>query len=52
MVINMPVYDDPDYTWKQMMKEKGVCDPYDEILKEFKDKLKEIEDKMQKINNE
>ena len=48
----MPVYDDPDYAWKQMMKEKDVCDPYDEILKEFIDKLKETEDKLRKINNE
>ena len=52
VVINMPVYDDPDYAWKQMMKEKGDCDPYDEILKEFIDKLKETEDKLRKINNE
>ena len=50
-VLILPVYDDPDYAWKQMMKEKGVCDPYDEVLKEL-DKLRKIEDKMQKINNE
>jgi len=32
----MPTYDDPDYEWKQMVKKNGICDPYEESIREFK----------------
>ena len=42
----MPVYDDPDYEWKQMMKERGVCDPYEKSIREFKEEIERIEKKL------
>lgn len=44
----MPVYDDPDYEWKQMVKKNGICDPFanpSEEVKEAMEKIKEYEHK-------
>jgi len=32
----MPVYDDPDYEWKQMVKKNGICDPYEKSIESLK----------------
>ena len=48
MVINMPVYDDPDYAWKQMVKKSDINDPFanpPEEVKEAMEKIKEYERK-------
>ena len=42
----MPVYDDPDYEWKQMVKRNGICDPYEESIREFKEEYERIEKKL------
>lgn len=42
----MPVYDDPDYEWKQMVKKNGICDPYEKSLREFKEEYERIEKKL------
>ena len=39
----MPTYDDPDYEWKQMIKKNGICDPYEESIREFKEEFERIE---------
>ena len=39
----MPTYDDPDYEWKQMVKKNGICDPYEESIREFKEEFERIE---------
>jgi len=41
----MPVYDDPDYEWKQMVKKNGICDPYEKSIREFKEEFERIEKK-------
>lgn len=44
----MPVYDDPDYEWKQMVKKSDINDPFanpSEELKKAMEKIKEYERK-------
>jgi len=42
----MPVYDDPDYEWKQMVKKNDICDPYEKSIREFKEEFERIEKKL------
>jgi len=42
----MPVYDDPDYEWKQMVKKNGICDPYEKSIREFIEEFERIEKKL------
>ena len=42
----MPTYDDPDYEWKQMVKKNGICDPYEESIREFIEEFERIEKKL------
>ena len=42
----MPTYDDPDYEWKQMVKKNGICDPYEESIRGFKEEFERIEKKL------
>lgn len=48
----MPVYDDLDDEWKQMVKKNGVCDPFEKSIREIEEAFKKIEDTMRKINCE
>lgn len=44
VVINMPVYDDPDYAWKQMMKKEDKNDPFTNPSKEVKEAMEKIKE--------
>jgi len=45
-VLILPVYDDPDYAWKQMVKKNGICDPYEKSIREFIEEFERIEKKL------
>jgi predicted SprT family Zn-dependent metalloprotease len=40
----MPIYDDPDYEWKRMLKKNDVDDPFTNPPEEVKEAMKKIKE--------